>query len=31
MILESMHMTRLIETPGAGIVKEILVQRATPR
>ena len=24
MILESMHMTRLIETPGAGIVKEIL-------
>jgi hypothetical protein len=25
MILESMHMTRLIETPGAGIVKEILV------
>jgi hypothetical protein len=25
MILESMHMTRLIETPGVGIVKEILV------
>lgn len=25
MILEAMHMTRLIETPGAGIVKEILV------
>ena len=24
MILESMYMTRLIETPGAGIVKEIL-------
>ena len=24
MILESMYMTRLIETPGVGIVKEIL-------
>jgi hypothetical protein len=25
MILESMHMARLLETPGAGLVTEILV------